>query len=100
MLRKAYKEKPAETGRAELLGKVLHVVRQGMVVKAIIQPKMGRSVLDRKKRRIGNIIDIFGPVKSPYVLIKPATGMSQKDQSDLIGSEILMEGKHGRGKAR
>ncbi len=100
MLRKAFKEKPAEAGRVELLGRVLHTVRRGIVAKAMIEPRMGRSVFDQRKKRVGNIADIFGPAKTPYVLIKPATGMSQKDQSDLIGSNVFMEGKHGRGQAR
>jgi len=33
-------------------------------------PKLGSKVFDKKKREIGSIFDIIGPVKSPYAVVK------------------------------
>jgi len=35
-------------------------------------PKIGDLVVDENLKTIGKVFDIFGPVSSPYVAIKPA----------------------------
>jgi rRNA processing protein Gar1 len=98
MLRKAGKN-PGASSRPTLLGKALHVVNRGFVVKAVNSPKLGRPVFDLKKRRVGNVIDIFGPVKAPYVLIKPASGLTAEEQRSLLGSDIYMGEIRGKTKS-
>jgi rRNA processing protein Gar1 len=101
MLRKSYKEKTGPPAvSTELFGKVTHAVKRGMVVKTIILPKVGSPVFDSKKRRVGNVVDLFGPVKSPYALIKPAAGLTADDQRGLVGSEVFMGEIYGGKKGK
>jgi rRNA processing protein Gar1 len=95
MLRKTGKKPGASSSSSALLGKAIHVVDRGFVVRAVSSPKLGRPVFDLKKRRVGNVVDIFGPVRAPYVLIKPASGLTAEEQRSLLGSDIYMGESHG-----
>lgn len=66
------------------LGKILHLSKsRSLIVKLVSEPSVniGLKVLDSKLREIGVIQDVFGPVASPYVTIKP----SSTDPSSLVG---------------
>lgn len=76
--------------KMQLLGKVLHLVSRGMVIQGGKAPRLGEAVLDSKKRKIGNVSDIFGPVNSPYLLIKPVSILSRADLEGLVGSDVYM----------
>ena len=78
----------------QLLGKVLHLVSRGMVIQSGEAPRLGEAVLDSKKRKIGNVSDIFGPVNSPYLLIKPVSILSRADMEGLVGSDVYMGEKY------
>lgn len=53
------------------IGQVLHI---GPGNKAIAKvenpPKIGETVFSFKKKPIGTVLDVFGPVKSPYIEIE------------------------------
>ncbi|MEM3402185.1 MAG: H/ACA ribonucleoprotein complex subunit GAR1 [Candidatus Hadarchaeales archaeon] len=86
---------------AQAFGRILHLSERGIVAKCSSAPKLGEPVLDRRKKRIGNVADIFGPVHSPYILIKPASGLSAEEKKALVNSDIYMgEEKHGREKRK
>jgi len=34
-------------------------------------PKIGEKVVDEKLRTVGTVFDVFGPVSSPYISVKP-----------------------------
>ena len=55
------------------LGKLLHksLMTGNLIVKAVTVPKIGEKVYDGEMRLIGFVYDVFGPVKSPYVSVKP-----------------------------
>lgn len=94
MHRKANKRKPKNRpASVNPLGKALHVVKRGLVVKTFKPPKLGRPVFDSKQKRIGNVVDVFGPAKTPYALIKPASGVTSENHRSLIGSDVFLEGK-------
>jgi len=71
----------------KLLGRVMHIGSKGPVLKSSQTPKLGAPVFNSKKKRIGNIYEIFGPVKNPYIIIKPASGVASES---LIGSPIYI----------
>ena len=84
----------------KLLGRVLHLTRRGLVVRVEGPPPIGREVYDRSNKKVGTILDIFGPVNSPYVAIKPEKGLKEDDLSGIVGSELyIIEGER-HGKAR
>ncbi len=61
------------------LGLVLHISpSRNIVAKIENVPKIGETVVDENLRPVGKILDIFGPVSSPYAAIKPATREPEK----------------------
>jgi len=58
------------------LGKVLHLSKSGNLILRLEQkvvPTISAKVVDYKLRRIGEVNNVLGPVKNPYVSVKPAT---------------------------
>ncbi len=56
------------------LGHFLHIARSGvMIVKLSIKrpPRIGTRVLGPDGRIIGKVVDIIGPVRGPYAVVKP-----------------------------
>lgn len=54
------------------LGIVLHVSgSRRLILRTKIKVRTGTEVLDEDLRPIGRTCDIFGPVKNPYVSVKP-----------------------------
>ncbi len=56
------------------LGYFIHITASGKIlVKLTVPrpPRLGSRVFDRNGRYIGRVVDIIGPVRSPYVLVKP-----------------------------
>jgi RNA-binding protein len=68
-------------------GKLLHVTPSGGVGRFEVEPKVGQPVFGRDGKRVGNVIDIFGPVQRPYVKIKPASGVRLED---LVGRYLFI----------
>jgi len=71
------------------LGKILHLSKsRSLIVKLASEPSIdvGSKVLDSKLREVGVIQDIFGPVTSPYVAIKPMV----PDPSHLAGKIVYV----------
>ena len=54
------------------LGRVLHISpSHNIIVKIENIPRIGETVVDENLKTVGKIFDLFGPVSSPYVAIKP-----------------------------
>lgn len=81
-----------------VLGKALHITSRGLVARADSPPKVGQIVLDSSEKRVGNVLDVFGPVKSPYFVVKPASGVLRSDLERLVGSDIYMGEEHAKGR--
>ena len=58
------------------LGKVMHLSKSGNLILRLEQrnvPTIGSKVCDYKLRALGVVNNVLGPVKTPYVSVKPAT---------------------------
>ncbi len=56
------------------MGYFLHIARSGvMIVKLSIKrpPRIGTRVLGPDGKIVGKIVDIIGPVRAPYAVVKP-----------------------------
>ncbi|MHA1770929.1 MAG: Gar1/Naf1 family protein [Candidatus Thorarchaeota archaeon] len=54
------------------LGPLLHITTRGsLIVRTSKTPPIGGIVLTSNAEKIGKIVDVFGPVKEPYVAIRP-----------------------------
>ena len=60
------------------LGKVLHLSKSGNLLLRLEQypvPIIGAQVCDYKLRSVGVVNNILGPVKTPYVSVKPVANV-------------------------
>ena len=54
------------------LGRVLHISpSRNIIVKIENIPRIGETIVDENLRTVGKIFDMFGPVCSPYVAVRP-----------------------------
>ncbi len=54
------------------VGTVSHISRRGTIVLRSEQtPPLGVEVVDKRVVPVGTIVDVFGPVKNPYVAVRP-----------------------------
>jgi len=70
------------------LGYFLHKAPSGkLIVKMTMRkvPRLGTRVVDSRGRFIGIVVDIIGPVRSPYAVVKPKNGSVQlRDYEELF----------------
>jgi rRNA processing protein Gar1 len=82
----------------KFLGKTLHISKSGLLtVKTENLPKIGGQAFQRGRTHLGTIIDVFGPVSSPYASVKLRHGV---DAGQLRDAEIWWEEarpRRGRG---
>lgn len=64
----------------------LHKSSSGMLIARLLDkpPKTGLRVINSQGRVVGIVADIIGPVKNPYVVIKPYS-----DSTELSSFEEL-----------
>jgi RNA-binding protein len=75
------------------LGTVLHISNRGsIIVRTEKAPSIGSTsiVFDKRAQEIGSVSDVFGPVKNPYVAIRP---MKDLDPKKLVGHVLYMHKK-------
>ncbi len=61
------------------LGYVLHVSSsKNLILKAEKLPKINDKVVDENLKSVGTVFDVFGPVSSPYVAVKPSVEEPQR----------------------
>jgi RNA-binding protein len=70
------------------LGTVLHTTPNGYIVVKIDDPDnippLNVKVYDRDLRTVGVLLDIIGPVKEPYAVIKPATKETKVPNGEVL----------------
>jgi RNA-binding protein len=72
-----------DQSRIKRLGKISHYTDLGnaIIIDPPKLPKIGSNVVSEKMEHIGDVADIFGPVKKPYVSIK--LKVQYKDKIEL-----------------
>jgi rRNA processing protein Gar1 len=63
------------------LGKILHLSKSRSLIVKCDEPrfvKVGTKVCDSKLKEIGKVQDLFGPVTSPYVSVRPTVSSPAK----------------------
>ena len=59
-----------------------------LIVKGKFAPRISLKVIDNSKRVVGTVARVFGPVKSPYISIKPLK--NQKPSLEMVGKELYV----------
>ena len=82
------------------LGTALHVVQKRLIVRGellegseVTAPRVNSLVVDQKKIKIGRVFDIFGPMKHPYIIVRPNKGI---DAAAHVGKKLYVEETSGR----
>jgi RNA-binding protein len=82
------------------LGTALHVVQKRLIVRGgLVEgsetevPRVNSLVVDQKRNRIGRVLDIFGPMKHPYIIVRPNEGI---DAAAHVGKKLYVEQTSGR----
>lgn len=71
------------------LGLVMHISSQGkLILQSDFTPPLNALVATENKQNIGRIVDVFGPVKKPFVSIVPS--IPSKDFENLVGSALYI----------
>ena len=82
------------------LGTALHEVQKRLIVRGeqIVAgetdiPRMNSWVVDQKRTKVGKIFDIFGPVRHPYIIVRPNRG---EDAAAHVGKKLYIDEASGR----
>jgi len=81
------------------LGTALHAVQKRLIVRRELAegnqsvPKANSVVVDQKRMKIGRILDVFGPVKHPYVIVLPNRGINAAVH---VGKKLYVDETSGR----
>jgi rRNA processing protein Gar1 len=74
------------------VGVAFRLARSGMlIIKVQNEPMPGQMLFDSRKRPVGRVTEVFGPVKSPYASARPV--------SDLV-KQVLGEKVYSRDEGR
>lgn len=61
------------------IGLVVHTSTSGnLILKAENTPRIGDKALDENLKPVGTVQDIFGPLNSPYVAVRPSVENSSQ----------------------
>ncbi|AEH23880.1 Gar1/Naf1 family protein [Pyrococcus yayanosii] len=75
------------------LGKVSHYAKQGLlIVRTNWVPTLNEPVVDKNLKPVGIVKDVFGPVKAPYVAVKPKV----KDPERYVGEVLYIDDRRKR----
>lgn len=67
------------------LGLVLHVSSsKNLILKAEKLPRINDKVVDENLKSVGTVFDVFGPVSSPYVAVKPRVEEPQRFVNSVL----------------
>lgn len=86
--------------RMKFLGTVEEIAFDGkLIVRGAFAPRLRAKVVDNRKRTLGHVRRVFGPVDSPYISVEPAGGQSMLA---ILGKQVYVEGveEYGKGKGR
>lgn len=62
--------------------------RGDLILRVNFTPKIGSKVVTKEMREVGQIFDVLGPVKTPYVSIKP---QAEPEIAENLVDEVLYE---------
>jgi len=59
-----------------------------LILRAEREVKIGETVLDGKKKKMGVVFDFFGPVSSPFISVRPTVENPEK----YVGKPLYIKG--------
>ncbi len=78
------------------LGRVFRISpSRNIIIKVETVPKIGERVVDENLKPVGKVFDVFGPVSSPYVAVKPTIQKPEKLTNRVL-YVLPQRGERGR----
>ena len=75
----------------KFLGNISHLSSSGrLIARSSQSPPSGVSVFNKNKKKIGKIVDVFGPTKEPYISVGVFKSINIKDFENSIGEDLFM----------
>ncbi len=75
-------------GNVRRLGVVENIGHDGSVlICAGFEPIRGASVFDKRKRPLGQVARVFGPVAAPFVAVRPRAAPAVS----LLGADVFVD---------
>jgi len=72
------------------LGTISHFSNKGrIIVRSDQTPGLGIPVFTENKKRIGNVIDVFGQTKKPYISVK-VHAKNSKNLKNRVGETLFV----------
>ncbi len=69
------------------VGRIIHYTKYRLfVVEANEAISLNNSVFDDRKRKIGIVVDVIGPINKPYLVLKPLVDKPEK----YVGKEVYV----------
>ena len=82
------------------LGTALHVVQNKLIVQSesVVGsessiPRKNSWVVDQKRTKIGKVLDVFGPINNPYIIVRPNRDV---DAAAHVGKKLYIDEAPGR----
>lgn len=80
------------------LGRALHISpNRNVIIKVEAVPKIGEKVVDENLKPVGKVFDVFGPISSPYVAVKPTIQKPEKLTNKVL---YVLPSKRRKGKLK
>jgi|TARA_B100001971_G_scaffold45120_1_gene40061 rRNA processing protein Gar1 len=68
-----------------MTAKVLHLARSGRLILQSNEDFKANTILfDDKERKVAKVIEVFGPIKSPYISATPLTDRTKR----IVGQNV------------
>ncbi len=76
---------PRISRRLYLLGTIVRVSEDKALVAVKNIPRLADKVVDAKAREIGYVSNVFGPVKTPFVMVRLTREVSLREGVEVYG---------------
>ncbi len=84
--------------RMDFLGEVETITHDGLlVVRTYGLPDGGDAVYDNRKRKLGRVKRVFGPVERPFISIAPT---DKSVLTNVIGRKTYFQGENRHAKSK
>lgn len=75
----------------KFLGNISHVSNSGrLIARSSQSPPSEASVFNKNKKKIGKIVDVFGPAKEPYISIGIFKSINSESFKNHVGEDLFV----------
>jgi len=85
----------------KFLGNISHISNSGKLIARSSQtPYSGAFIFNKDKKKIGKVMDVFGPAKNPFISIRLFKSFNLNDFEDSYGDELYVSNNNKKNRRR